>query len=99
MKQCIGVVGCGSQEESVVDAAFFCSDGEFLAQGFGGGGLRFGVRHVEDGGDTACCGGSALAFHVGFVSQSRIAKMYVFVHNARDEVASFCIDDGICGDA
>ena len=66
-------------------------------QCLGCGGLRLGVGHVEDGGDSTAGGGTALAFHRCLVGEPGLAEVYVGVDDAGQDVGSLGIYNSIEG--
>ena len=88
-EELLEVVVGGSQHEAVVDGTLLGCNALFGFQLVEGGGLRLGVGHVDDGGDSSGEGCAAFGGEVGFVGESGVAEMDMGVNNPGEDIASF----------
>ena len=90
------VVGC-AEVEGIVDEALGGGILELAFEGFEGGCLRVGVRHVHIAGHASGSGCLALGVHIGLVCEAGVAEVHMVVDDSGDEVHPLCVDGFIAG--
>ena len=92
LRQQVGVVVGGAEEEGVVHVALRSGQPLLLVECFKGGGLRHGVGHIEVAGHSSSRRGAAFAVDVGFRREAGLAEVHMVVDDARQHVAARGID-------
>ena len=88
-QQVVDIVVGGTEHESVVDGTLISGQRLFVFEVGEGGGLRIGVGHVDDGGDTPGKRGSALGGEVGLGGEARVAEVDMGVDDAGYDITPF----------
>ena len=78
----VDVVVSGTDEEAVIDVRTSRRLLHLIVQSIQGGGLRFGVGHVEVRCDAAVSGCTALSLNVSLLCQARVAEMHMVVNHS-----------------
>ena len=92
LREEVGIIVGGTEEERVVDMALLGGQPELLLQRLKRRRLRHAVGHVEIAGDAAGSGSTALGVNVGFFRQSGLTEMHVVIDDAGQNEASRGID-------
>ena len=87
-----GIAVCRTEEERIVYVACPCRDVKFLPQGIYSGGLRHGVRHVEERCHAAVCCGAALAPDVGLLRHAWLAEVHMLVYYPRQSLCPLAVN-------
>ena len=84
----VGIVICGSKEERIVHVTLFSRQTVLVFQCLQRSGLRYGVGHIEIGGDTTCGCSYALRIDVGLFRHARLTEVHVVINNAWQHIAA-----------
>ena len=82
------IVVCSTEIAGMVYDTLLVQQIKFGVQGIQRSGHRICIGHIHDGGYTTCGSRTAFGEDVRFVGQPGIAKMYMVVDDARQQIAS-----------
>ena len=81
--QASSIGGSGTEEESKINQTLLLSDFNLLEQTFFGHRGRYGVGHVNDGGDPTRGCGTTFGVEVALSGETRIAEVDVLIDHSR----------------